>query len=73
MNLFKRLFTWFSGSSSPEEATTSPAIGVRARVRATAPLKKGVRSFGLDAADYLPISRQEIKKVAASHNLLANA
>jgi RNA-directed DNA polymerase len=73
MNLFKRLFTWFSGSSSPEEATISPAIGARGPVRPTAPLKKGVRSFGLDAEDYLPISRQEIKQAAAGRNLLANA
>jgi RNA-directed DNA polymerase len=72
MNLFKRVLTWFSSSSSPGEVTVPPATAARAPVKQSAVLKKGTRTFGLDVTDYLPISREEIKQAAKGKSLLAN-
>jgi retron-type reverse transcriptase len=76
MNLFQRLLAWLFRSPAPiakrDQPTTPPRPILPPPIEPPAPPKKVGRSFGLDAADYLPIGREEIKEAARGRNLFGN-
>ncbi|QEH37070.1 Reverse transcriptase (RNA-dependent DNA polymerase) [Aquisphaera giovannonii] len=82
MNVFRRLFGWLLGRrlkpapSLPASRPAAPGSPQSPMTVAPTPAevvaKKG-RSYGLDAGDYLPISREEIKEAARGRSLFANA
>src|SRR5947207_2385588 len=86
MNLLKRFLSWLFGSPLQDRREFPPARqagtesgpidapGAFAPTAAvpTSPPKKLGRSFGLDASDYLPITREEVKQAARGRNLMGN-
>jgi len=81
--LIQRLLDWIIGSLAPvrrvlpsrirPEPGTRPPLGMpEFDPEVPSAPKKGRGAFGLDAADYLPISREEIKDAAKGRNLLSN-
>src|SRR5579872_6732131 len=85
MNLLKRLLASLFGSSAPSappDQPITPTPAVPPRIESTTapalappplpPPKKAGRSFGLDAADYLPITREEIKQAARGRSLIGS-
>jgi retron-type reverse transcriptase len=86
MNLLKRLLSWLFGSPWEGAIELEPASSTRtgpgpidasaapapAEAMVTSAPRKVGRSFGLDAADYLPITRREIKQAARGRNLFSN-
>ncbi len=75
MNIFRRLLTWLLGpSASPTPRSVPPAPTVDQEFQPEPPEKpkKPRGSLGLDALDYLPITRGEIQQAAEGRNLLAN-
>jgi RNA-directed DNA polymerase len=84
MNLLQRILSWLFGSPRSKPARTEPrrpedvGRGVAApgwaefQPEVPSPVKKAGRTLGLDAADYLPITRAEIKEAAKGRNLLSN-
>jgi retron-type reverse transcriptase len=73
MNLLRRLIYWLFGpydddETAPESSPSSTGFMPQA---ASVPKKKG-GTYGLDAADYLPITREEIKQAAGGRSLFGN-
>jgi retron-type reverse transcriptase len=83
MTLWERLLAWLFGSpapprvlptrSEPRTESQPPAAGTpEFEPEVPAAPKKIARTIGLDAADYLPISCEEIKDAAKGRNLFTN-
>ncbi len=83
MTLWERLRAWLFGSPTPVPRVLPPRIEPAAGPEPASVMsefepepppspKKIARTFGLDAADYLPIAREEIKEAAKGRNLLGN-
>jgi retron-type reverse transcriptase len=83
MKLLQRILSWLFGWSPPIPPQMEP--GAAGGAGPESPTKgwpefqaevadkvKKAGSFGLDAADYLPITRAEIKEAAKGRNLLVN-
>ncbi len=62
--------SFFPLRNEPEEPSQSPSMP-EFEAQPIPPSKKGPRPLGLDAADYLPITRQEIKDAARGKNLFS--
>ncbi len=60
------------GSTDPAQGPTEGLPSTRTGPESDSPWKKGSDSFGLDASDYLPITRTELKDAAKDRNLLNN-
>ncbi len=84
-NLLQRFLDWLSGLGSPKAVVRDlPAAKAPTRVEPSPPpmpefepevplaSKKIGRTSGLDAADFLPITREEIKDAAKGRRLLSN-
>jgi retron-type reverse transcriptase len=82
MGWFRRIVRWLTGEAEPEQAigftpASSRAVAPRAEVDpyfadpSVSSLKK-VKTLGLGAAAFLPISRDEIKKAAQGQSLFSN-
>src|SRR5437870_4114002 len=73
MSPLRRLLRWLAELFSPAP-TRSPEAGDGPSSAATAaePVGKKAKADALDAGDFLPISRDEVKAVAGATNLFAN-
>jgi retron-type reverse transcriptase len=80
MNLLQRLRSWLLGSRArrkdvmpaPTEPLPPGDLGPEFEPEPPPVVKKVGRTLGLDAADYVPITREEIKEAATGRSLLSN-
>ena len=72
MNLLQRLLHWLLGYSDRVDPISKPPAPAGADAIPPPVGPKKSRTYGLDAADYLPITRDEIKDAARGRSLLGS-